>query len=246
LNGSNLLHSEIDENVKTNLHYGLNDLIQLRDLQPSEFLDRLIENFDLFIDIHRNCNYQFMRGCGSYLFDGSKYRYCQEMYEKQKLFYETAKKCDSLLEIGVYMGHSIFIALLANPNIKITCIDIDDKYSRPSLEVIAKHFNHHQITFIQNDSMLALPNLDQKFDMFHIDGDHRWQYLDFEFSQLITKTSKDLVYVVIDDYDAYPTTINKILNGDETYCVINYSIPKCNWRNIVLEVEKINRIFKRL
>ena len=50
------------------------------------------------------------------------------MFEKQKLLFDLSKKSKTILEIGVYMGHSLLIILLANPKAKITCIDIDDTF----------------------------------------------------------------------------------------------------------------------
>lgn len=213
-----------------------NNLIQLRDQYPNcEFLDKFINNYDVFLDIYNECNNQFLKGCGSYLFDGVNYEYCEKMYEKQKLLYEAAKKCDNFLEVGVYMGHSIFIALLANPNIDITCIDIDDHYSGPALDVLSRKFNK-KINFIKNDSVVALPLLDMKFDLFHIDGWHSPEYLRAEFSQCISKCSKKTVFFIIDDYDSYPETIGNILKDNQLYSVVNYSLPACSWRNIVFEI----------
>jgi predicted O-methyltransferase YrrM len=58
------------------------------------------------------------------------------MFEKQKLLFNLAKKNKSVLEIGVYMGHSLLIMLLANPKLKITCIDIEDHYSLPAIKYL--------------------------------------------------------------------------------------------------------------
>src|SRR5271167_2780884 len=53
-----------------------NNLLELYKNNPScEFLNRLIQNYDLFLEIYKKCNNQFLKGCGSYLFDGSTYTY---------------------------------------------------------------------------------------------------------------------------------------------------------------------------
>ncbi len=212
------------------------NLIQLKAQHPDcELLNKLSENYDVFLDVYKSCNYQFWSGCGSYLFDGVSYAYCEKMYEKQKLFYETAKKCNNLLEVGVYMGHSIFIALLANPDLEITCIDIDDHYSGPALEVLSQKFNK-KIDFIKGDSIVELPLIDKKFDMFHIDGHHTSYYLNAEFLQCLTKCSSEHVFFIVDDYDSYPNTINKLLKDNDVYTVVSFIIPPCSWCNIMIEI----------
>ena len=85
-------------------------------------------------------NKKFIKGCGSYLFNGSEYIYDENsMYEKQKHLFELSKKNNKILEIGTYMGHSVLIMLLANPKINITAIDNNHIYSKPSLEYLQKN-----------------------------------------------------------------------------------------------------------
>ena len=232
--------SAVDVNISEKTNSIPKNLIKLRDENPDcEFINKFIENYDVFLDIYKNCNYQFAKGCGSYLFDGLSYEYCEKMYEKQKLLYNTAKKCDSFLEIGVYMGHSIFIVLLANPDIDITCIDISDRFAAPALEVISKKFNK-EIDFIVNNSLVALPLLDKKFDMFHIDAIHTSQYLEAEFSHCINKCSKEKIFFVIDDYDSYPDSVDNLLIDNSLYNVIDFNIPICSWRNILINLLLLN------
>jgi hypothetical protein len=200
-----------------------------------EFLNKFIDNYDVFLEIYKACDFRFMHGCGSYLFGGRDYVYSERMYEKQKLLYETAKKCDRFLEIGVYMGHSLFIVLLANPNIEVTCIDIDGRYSRPALEVLSRRFSK-SFNFIQGDSLTVLPLIDETFDLFHIDGHHTAQYLEAEFNQCLNKRFKSTCFFVIDDYDAYPNSLNEILKGSSSYSVLDFSIPNCFARNIVMQI----------
>jgi hypothetical protein len=104
------------------------------DLPENDFTQNLSQNFKIFGDIYKACGNKWSFGCGSYLFDGSNYTYYSKMYNKQKLLFDLAKNATNVLEIGAYMGHSVFLMLLANPNLNITCIDIDDTYARPSEE----------------------------------------------------------------------------------------------------------------
>jgi hypothetical protein len=212
------------------------NLMKLYKNNPNcEFLNKLIMNYDLFLEIHKKCGSRFIYGCGSYLFDGLNYTYCERMYEKQKLLYNVAKKSSAVLEIGVYMGHSMFIMLLANPNIKITGIDIDDFYAGPSLELIKKRFNS-EINLIKGDSISTLPLLKEKFDLFHIDGYHDAYHVNFEFLECTKKHSGPHAFFVIDDYDCFVSTVNRFWVNNSAYSVLKVEIPNCSWRNVVAEL----------
>jgi len=78
------------------------------------------------------------------------------MIEKQKLLYNLSKSSSHILEIGVYMGHSMLLMSLANPRANITCIDIDPTYSIPSVRYLRKEFPSAKINLIINDSVKAL------------------------------------------------------------------------------------------
>ena len=131
--------------------------------------DDLIFHFN---EIYKRCGNSFRVGWGSYLFNGHNYVYDSRMFEKQKLLFNLAKKNKSVLEIGVYMGHSLLIMLLANPKLKITCIDIEDHYSLPAIKYLKENFKEAEISFIKGDSVKLLKNIREDFDLFHIDGSH--------------------------------------------------------------------------
>lgn len=213
------------------------NLLRLSRKNPDcEFLKKFIRNYSVFVEIYEGCGNQFEHGCGSYLFDGSSYEYCELMYEKQKLLYNMAKQSVAALEISVYMGHSAFIMLLANPDLKLTCIDVDDRYSDPALAILRRKFDA-DIIFIKGDSLVVLPSLNQTFDMFHLDGHHTAWNLYAEFKECIQKTSRSNVVFVIDDYDAYPHAIQHLFfDYHSTYKVIDWTIPNCAWRNFVAEL----------
>lgn len=118
----------------------------------TEFTNKLSKNKNIFYEIYEACGNKHLNGCGSYLFDGQTYTYCDLMYEKQELLYNSVKNVDSILEIGTYMGHSLFIMLLSNPKLKITCIDISDEFTLPAVTVLNKYFNN-AIKFIHSDSL---------------------------------------------------------------------------------------------
>ena len=199
----------------------------------NEFSAKLIEAESHFKNIFYECKKEFESGTGSYLFDGKNYKYSIEMYSKQKLLYEKSSIATNILEIGTYMGHSVLIMLLANPNAKITCIDINDKYSLPSVNYLRKSFPHSKINFIKDDSLKILPRLNEKFDFFHIDGSHLNHIIVKEFNHC-RKLSKDKNFkLILDDIDSCMNLKNNI---ELSFSNTKFHIPNCNWKNCYIEI----------
>jgi hypothetical protein len=117
------------------------DFEEINNKYNTEFTNKLLKNKNIFYEIYEACGNKFWTGCGSYLFDGQTYKYCDLMYEKQELLFNSVKNVKNVLEIGTYMGHSLLIMLLSNPDLKITCIDICDEFTLPAVTVLNKHFN---------------------------------------------------------------------------------------------------------
>ena len=210
-------------------------------MDSCEFLQKFKEQEHIFWEIYEACDKKFWKGCGSYLFNGGEYEYCDIMYEKQKLLYSVAKNATDVLEIGVYMAHSMFIMLLANPKLNITCIDIDSQYSVPAVNVIKKYFKEATINLIIGDSKVILPMIHDKFDLFHIDGDHNYLVVQNEFKECFSKLKKCNVIGVFDDYDAFPNYIEIFSKfNNHEYSPIEYTIPNCRWRNAVIKWEYKN------
>jgi len=176
----------------------------------NDFSYKLLESEKHFDNIYRECSYKFEKGCGSYLFDGKNYQYIIQTYSKQKLLYEKSKNKENILEIGTYMGHSLLIMLIANPNAKITCIDIDDTYSGPATRYLQKEFPNSKIKFIKSDSLKILKNLDEKFDFFHIDGAHKNKIITKEFNYCMNLRKSDEIEFIFDDVNNCLTLINNI------------------------------------
>jgi hypothetical protein len=201
----------------------------------TEFTNKLLENKNIFYEIYEACGNQFWKGCGSYLFDGQTYNYCKLMYEKQELLFNSVKNVRNVLEIGTYMGHSLLIMLLSNPQLKITCIDISDKYTLPAINVLNKYFNN-AIQFIHSDSLSALKKLEKKFDFFHIDGHHENNYISNEFNLIknLNNRPDNILRVIFDDQESLPQLQSDIC---VQYNVINKVIPNCAWNNIYFEIQ---------
>ena len=201
----------------------------------TEFTNNLLKNKNIFYEIYEACGNRFWKGCGSYLFDGQTYKYCDLMYEKQELLYNNVKNVKNALEIGTYMGHSLLIMLLSNPQLKITCIDISDEYTLPAVTVLNKHFNN-AITFIHSDSISALQTMEQKFDFFHIDGHHENNYITNEFSLIQQKNNSldNVLRVIFDDQGCLQHLQNEI----GIHCnIVKKITPYCAWNNVYYEIQ---------
>lgn len=205
----------------------------------SEFSNLLFNNKHIFNEIYKECNSSFEKGCGSYLFDGQTYDYCDLMYEKQNLLFNSVKNVSSVLEIGTYMGHSLLIMLLSNPQLKITCIDISDKYAGPAVNILNKYFNN-AITFINNDSITALQtllSLNNQYDFFHIDGLHEETHIVGEFNlikQVNQTNNNNVIKIIFDDQDC--------LHNLQKYIIEKYKIntiikTNCPWSNVYFEIQ---------
>ena len=156
---------------------------------------------------------KFHYGWGSYLFNGKKYEYDKSMYKKQKLLFDLSKKNKKILEIGTYMGHSILIMLLANPNINITAIDISDTYSKPSINYLKKNFPKAKINLIIGDSRKELINLNERFDLIHLDSSHSLKASLDEFNLIIKLKYGNVLKILFDDIKSIIPLKNNILKS---------------------------------
>lgn len=210
-------------------------IAQINKKYNTEFTNKLLENKNIFFEIYEACGNKFFKGCGSYLFDGQNYQYCDLMYEKQELLFNCMKNANNVLEIGTYMGHSLLIMLLSNPQLKITCIDISNEFALPAINVLNKYFNN-AITFVHSDSLTALKKIENKFDFFHIDGHHDNDYIsnEFYFIQKLNNRSDNVLKIIFDDQECLTNLQNDICNK---YNIINKIIPNCSWNNVYFEIQ---------
>jgi spermidine synthase len=199
----------------------------------NEFSLELIKHEEIFYKIYEKCGSTFSRKIGSYLFDGKKYEYHIGMYNKQKLLYDTVKNAKTILEIGTYMGHSLLLMLIANPSLKVTCIDIDSTFSKPATDFLKETFPTSDITFIHGNSLDVLPLLTEKFDFFHIDGKHNNKMITQEFNICKTLRSDDIMNVIFDDSETCQPLLENIRNQ---YEVIADITPNSDWYNTLMKI----------
>lgn len=194
---------------------------------------KLLENFHHFIGLYNALDGKWEKGWGSYLFYGQEYKYESDMLKKQEELFRYSMKATNALEIGVYVGHSLLIMLLANPDLKITCIDNEDRFSRVAVEYLNANFNN-RVTFILDDAVSAVNRLDAElFDLVHIDADHNDAAVKAQFNSSL-RVAKLGAYYVFDDYIAVKNSINAFLGAGFLKHIVT---PNCPYTNCVTQLK---------
>lgn len=222
-------------------------LLDLQKKYPNcEMLQKLVDNFHIFWEIYEACGKKWELGCGSYLMDGKTYDYCPLMYEKQKLLYDKAKKATRALEVGVYIGHSLFLMLLANPEMPIFLIDIDDTLSWPAINVLSTNFPKAVLTFVKGDSHVVLPQINVPFDLFHIDGKHTEGHTEKDWFHCVPRFMPKDIVIVYDDYDCCKEFVDKSMGSIlPTHKASRFSLAISWWRNACIEYDYCPQLIEK-
>ena len=105
-----------------------------------------------------------------------------------------------ILEIGFNGGFSALLMKMTKPDIKLTCVDINEHpYVIPCYNRISKDYEN--IELITQNSSLALPKLIQenkRYDAIHIDGDHSYQGAKTDLDLCLQLSNKGTV-IIFDD-----------------------------------------------
>lgn len=210
---------------------GLEEIVRVH---PGSFpAKKLLENFYLFEKIFHVLNGKWIRGCGSYLISGLEYKYCPLMLKKQEELYRYAMSANNVLEVGVYLGHSLLLMLLANPNLTITAIDYDNTYAEPVIKFLNTVFGE-RITFIHSGASEALKTLSpNNYDLIHIDADHNDAAVTAQFNECLPLAKENCIFV-FDDYDAVSKTVNRLIDENVLEKVV---LPNCHCRNCVTRLK---------
>ena len=100
----------------------------------------------------------------------------------------------------VYGPFNSYYVSLSNPKLSIYGIDIDRKFALPSINYLKKKFPRSN-KLLEGDSIEIIKNLKKKFDLFHIDGDHKTAKI---YNEIIacTKLAKNKhMKILFDDAD---------------------------------------------
>jgi len=176
---------------------------ELEKTPDDEFLQKMVEHFHIFEEIFEVNGRKWHQGCGSYLFDGQTYKYTTLMLDKQREFYQACKHAKNCFEIGVYMGHSQLIMLMANPQMEIHGIDIDSTYARLGVDTLKKYFPESKLSLTIAPSLTVMDEIlskKEQWDMFHIDGDHRMDVIKTEWAKCLPYVKPGCA-VVFDDIE---------------------------------------------
>jgi hypothetical protein len=197
----------------------------------SDYVQSLQANFHHFVALGS----RFHWGCGSYMFDGRRYVYQMDTLAKQEALYAVGKASTRVLEVGVYLGHSLLILLMSNPNLTITCIDNDASFSPRAVEYLNAHFGN-RVTFHLGDSAEVLARDLGTFDCIHIDADHRAEPVSREFA-LARRLAAPNATFVFDDYEALRDLIDGwVKNGTLTHV----ATPWCLWTNTITRLNNVS------
>lgn len=239
------LHAIDYTGVWWRIDYGRRDLERLVNENPdNEWLRVFSQHFEHFVALHRVLERRFVQGCGSYLFDGQDYRYQKETWKKQDALFRAGKRSTRALEIGVYIGHSLFILLLSNPSLVIDCIDIDEDLSPKAVDYLNQTFGN-RIRYSPGAADLVLqewtiatpPGGDRSYDLVHIDADHNVPAVVRQF-RACEKWVEPGALFVFDDYEAVQSCIDDWIDRGPLQ---HLETPGGLWTNIVAAYKRRNK-----
>lgn len=223
-----------DDSIFTSLPlYGEVELMKAVEWHKECLTARVLhDHFHHFIQLYDAVGREHIHGWGSYLFDGLKYSYQLQTLKKQEALFNVGQKASHLLEIGVYLGHSLLILLVSNPTLQITCIDNDERYSPKAVEYLNQHFGN-RVTFHLGDASEVLKTLpSDEYDAIHIDADHKHEAVRSHFVHSLPLAKKN-AFIVFDDYQDTQSLIDTFI-ADKLLTIVD--LPGCLWTNIVTQL----------
>ena len=134
------------------------------------------------------------------------------------------KNIKSVMEIGFNSGFSSLLMLLTNNTVCINCYDLGcHKYTLPCYEKLKETFGK-RINITIGDSTQTLKNVNDTYDLIHIDGGHATEVANSDIINSYRLSKKGTI-LIMDDYDA--DNLHKLWNS----YIINY-----NLKNLVINV----------
>ena len=110
------------------------------------------------------------------------------------------KNIKNVMEIGFNSGFSTLLMLITNKNICISCFDLGEhKYTMPCYEKLKETFGD-RINIIFGDSTKTLQNVNNIYDLIHIDGGHSTEVANSDIINSY-RSSKEGTILIMDDYD---------------------------------------------
>lgn len=213
--------------------YNKEGLEEITRLHPDSFpAQALLSNFRHFEGLHRTLSGRWIHACASYLCDGQSYAYEPRFLRKQEELYKCAMTATHALQLGVHVGHSLLLMLIANPRLQITAIDGHAALAEPTVRYLNLHFSG-RIRLVLGDAVEALGLLpDGAFDLVHIDSDPRDAEVGVQFHESLRLVKPSAIYV-FNDYDASRAPVEGLLKSGLLELKV---LPESPWRNCVTEV----------
>lgn len=110
------------------------------------------------------------------------------------------KNIKNVMEIGFNSGFSTLLMLISNPNINISCFDLGEhKYTIQCYEKLKETFGD-RINITIGDSTKTLQNINDNYDLIHIDGGHSTEVANSDIINSY-RLSKQGTILIMDDYD---------------------------------------------
>jgi len=110
------------------------------------------------------------------------------------------KNIKNVMEIGFNSGFSTLLMLITNPNLNINCYDLGEhKYTMPCYEKLKETFGD-RINIVIGDSTITLQNVNEQYDLIHIDGGHSTEVAESDIINCY-RLSKNKTILIMDDYD---------------------------------------------
>jgi len=129
------------------------------------------------------------------------------------------KNIKTVMEIGFNSGFSTLLMLLSNPTISISCFDLGDhKYTIPCYQKLRETFGD-RIHITIGDSTKTLQNVNDTYDLIHIDGGHSTEVASCDIINSY-RLSKQGTILIMDDYN-FPN-LHTIWNN----YIVTYNLKK--------------------
>ena len=129
------------------------------------------------------------------------------------------KNIKNVMEIGFNSGFSTLLMLLTNPNMCISCFDLGEHtYTIPCFEKIKETFGD-RINITIGDSTKTLQNVNDNYDLIHIDGGHSNEVANSDIMNSY-RLSKPGSILIMDNYD-FPN-LHKLWDK----YIMNYDLKK--------------------
>ena len=124
------------------------------------------------------------------------------------------KNIKNVMEIGFNSGFSALLMLLSNPNVVLHCFDLGEHSYTPACYHKLKENFGNRINLTIGDSTKTLLNVNETYDLIHIDGGHSTEVAESDIVNSIRLSKKGTV-LIMDDYD-FPNLYelwNKYINS---------------------------------